>query len=94
MKGKSLFFGLLSGAVLGVLFAPDAGKKMREKMKSEMKKGGTGLSALKKSFVDMGHDILETVDDVRSKMDSQDEEQEDEKGVSFKKKPIHKSRKK
>lgn len=63
MKAKSLLFGLLSGAVLGVLFAPETGKKMREKFKEERKKGGTGFNSLKKSFVEMGSDIWETIEE-------------------------------
>lgn len=64
MKGKGILFGLLSGALLGVLFAPDRGKKLREKFKQERNKGGSGLNTLKGSFIDLGNDIWETIEDL------------------------------
>lgn len=76
MRGKGILFGLLSGALLGVLFAPDRGKKLREKFKQERKKGGTGLDTLKDSFMDLGNDIWETVEDFSSKNADQEEEME------------------
>ena len=63
MKGKGILFGLLAGTVLGVLFAPDEGKKLREKLKQERKKGGSGLETAKRSFIDFGNDIWETLED-------------------------------
>lgn len=62
MKGKGLLFGLLSGALLGVLFAPESGKKMREKLKKEREEGGTGISTLKDSLVEMGTDVLDSIE--------------------------------
>lgn len=70
MKGKSLLFGLLSGAIFGVLFAPKSGKKIREELKKEREKGGTGLDTLKASFLEMGSDVLESID----QMTPEDEE--------------------
>lgn len=39
-KKTGLILGLLTGATLGVLFSPDKGKKIREKVSKQMNKKG------------------------------------------------------
>lgn len=61
MKHKSgLFFGLLAGTALGILFAPKKGKQMRADIKRERTRGGYGIDTIKDGFVDMGKDIVDT----------------------------------
>lgn len=57
MKGKSLLFGLLSGTVLGVLFAPKSGKELRAKLTKERDAGGTGFDTITDSVVGMGKEM-------------------------------------
>lgn len=54
---KSIFVGLLAGTALGILFSPKKGKEFRNDLKKEIDKGGTGLSAIKDTFVKMSKDI-------------------------------------
>ncbi|MBN1494797.1 YtxH domain-containing protein [Candidatus Peregrinibacteria bacterium] len=61
---SGLFFGLLTGAVLGILFAPKKGRDLREQIKQERDEGGTGVGALKDSFVGMGKDLAGTAKEV------------------------------
>lgn len=51
-KKTGLILGLLTGATLGVLFSPDKGKKIREKVTKKMNKKGfcNLLSCLKEKF--------------------------------------------
>lgn len=76
MKHKSgLFFGLLAGTALGILFAPKKGKQMRADIKRERTRGGYGVDAVKAGFLDMGKDILDTArttyesDEVQEKLE-------------------------
>ncbi len=59
MKLKSLLIGLLTGAGLGILFAPKKGKELRSNIIKERKDGGTGLeeitSAMKESATEAAH---------------------------------------
>lgn len=59
MKLKSLLFGLLTGAGLGILFAPKKGKDLRQNIIKERKEGGTGLeelgTAMKESATEAAH---------------------------------------
>jgi len=52
------------GTLLGVLFAPRKGKDLRKELKQEVSKGGMGTETLKKNFVEMGHDMANTAEEV------------------------------
>ncbi|MCK9185950.1 YtxH domain-containing protein [Candidatus Gracilibacteria bacterium] len=54
---KGLIAGLLAGTAVGILFAPKKGEETRNKIKSEIKRGGTGLSAVKETLEGVGKDI-------------------------------------
>ncbi len=58
MKLKSLFLGIVAGASLGMLFAPKAGKDLRDKMKKERDDGGSGLNSLGDSMKESGESLL------------------------------------
>ncbi len=58
MKLKSLLLGIVAGASLGMLFAPKAGKDLREKMKKERDDGGSGLTSLGDSMKESGESLL------------------------------------
>ncbi|MBI5413106.1 YtxH domain-containing protein [Candidatus Peregrinibacteria bacterium] len=69
-------FGLIFGTVFGVLFAPRKGKELREKMKSERKKGKFGIAPLKDDMQHLGQELMamakdfyhsETVSDIVEK---------------------------
>lgn len=55
--------GLLSGTALGVLFAPDRGKDLRERIKADIKKGNYGYQPLVDDFKKMGGEMAETAKD-------------------------------
>ena len=70
------FFGLIFGTIFGVLFAPRKGKELREKMKSERKKGKFGIAPLKDDMQHLGQELIalakdfynsETVSDIVEK---------------------------
>jgi gas vesicle protein len=52
--------GLLAGAATGVLFTPVNGKKFRDKLSKEIKKGGYGKESLYKHFQSIAHEIKDT----------------------------------
>ena len=56
--------GLLSGTALGVLFAPNKGKDLRERIKADIKKGEYGYKPLLEDFKKMGNEVTETAKDV------------------------------
>jgi len=60
---KSLVAGLLAGTALGVLFSPNKGEDIRNKIKEEIDSGGNGLNAVKDTLTAMGKDIGETASD-------------------------------
>ncbi len=63
-KRGGLFFGVIVGTLLGILFAPRKGKELRKQLKDEVSKGGMGTETLKKNFTEMGHDIADTAEEV------------------------------
>lgn len=76
-----LFFGVIVGTLLGILFAPRKGKELRKQLKDEVKKGGVGTETLKKNFVEMGHDIADTAEEVYSMPEVQDQVNKGKKHV-------------
>jgi gas vesicle protein len=67
-KNKSgLFFGVVMGTLLGVLFAPRKGKDLRDKVSREIKGGGLGVKTLGNNFQAMGRDIADTAHEVYEK---------------------------
>lgn len=59
-----LFFGVIMGTILGVLFAPKKGKELRTQLKKEIDKGGIGTETLKDNFIAMGQDMADTAHDI------------------------------
>lgn len=59
-----LFFGVIMGTILGVLFAPRKGKELRKDLKEEVQKGGLGTETLKKNLVAMGKEMAATAETV------------------------------
>lgn len=58
MRGKlGLLFGLITGAILGFLFAPKPGNKLRTEISKERASGGTGMEALKGTVKDIGKEM-------------------------------------
>lgn len=70
---KSLLVGTLAGIGLGVLFSPKKGTDFRKNLKSEVDKGGTGLSTIKDTFVKMGKDIGGTCKDCYNELSETEE---------------------
>lgn len=58
------FFGLLFGAVIGILFAPQKGKDLRAKIKSERKKGKLGIAPLQDDMKQLGRDIAQIAKEI------------------------------
>lgn len=63
----SLLLGLSLGTIAGVLFAPSKGKELRKNIKHEIDKGGTGISAVKRSLKGMAVDMVDTADQMTDK---------------------------
>ena len=70
---KSLFAGILAGTALGILFSPKKGKHVRKDIKEEVDEGGTGLSSIKDTIVEMGKDIGETCKECYEEVTDSDE---------------------
>lgn len=58
--------GLVSGAVLGMLYAPRTGKQLREHMKKDRKKGGSGIKPLTDDVKDFGKSLQSLASDMYS----------------------------
>lgn len=58
------FLGLVFGALVGVLFAPRKGKDLREKIKSDRKKGALGFAPLQDDFKTIGLEIADIAIDI------------------------------
>lgn len=63
----SLLLGLSLGTIAGVLFAPSKGKELRKNIRHEINKGGTGISAVKRSLKGMAVDMVDTADQMTDK---------------------------
>ncbi len=64
-KGKiSLLLGVAAGAVTGMLFAPNKGKALRDKIAKERKSGGFGHKVVAKDLAKMADDISVMAQDV------------------------------
>ena len=61
---SGIFWGIITGTLLGILFAPKKGKDLRDSIKKERDKGGHGLDAVKKGFIGMGKDLKDTAEEV------------------------------
>jgi len=59
-RRSGLLLGILTGAVLGILFAPRKGRDLREQIQREREEGGMGVEALKEGFIGMGKDMAGT----------------------------------
>lgn len=88
-KGTKIgwMLGLLSGTALGVLFAPNRGKDLRERIKSDIKKGNYGYQPLVDDFKKMGGEVTDTAKDVYAS----DHVQKAKKAVQKKAKELRKA---
>jgi len=55
--GSNLLLGIVTGTVLGILFAPKKGKELRDQIKKERQKGGIGIDTIKEGFISMGREM-------------------------------------
>lgn len=55
----ALALGLITGALTGILFAPQKGKELRSKIMSERKSGGSGAKAIGEDIKQMGTEIFD-----------------------------------
>ncbi|EKD63989.1 MAG: hypothetical protein ACD_51C00109G0004 [uncultured bacterium] len=55
----ALALGLITGALTGILFAPQKGKELRSKIMNERKSGGSGAKAVGDDVKQMGADIFD-----------------------------------
>ncbi len=66
-----LFFGVIMGTILGVLFAPRKGKDLRAKLKKEVEAGGIGSETFKESFLEMGKEVANSAEKIYQKPEVQ-----------------------
>lgn len=59
-----LFFGLIFGTIFGVLFAPRKGKDLRQRMKTDRKKGRFGVAPLQDDLKSLGQELAEIARDL------------------------------
>ncbi len=71
-KSSKFLFYLLSGAGLGVMFAPKKGSEMVADIKRERAAGGNGIEAVKTGFLGMGRDMAATATAVYQKDEVQE----------------------
>ena len=63
----SLLLGLSLGTIAGVLFAPAKGKELRKSIRTEIEKGGSGISSVRRSLKGMAVDMVDTADQMTDK---------------------------
>ena len=73
---KALVVGALAGTAVGILFAPKKGKQIRDNIKDELNTGGTGLSSVKDTLVEMGKEIGGTCKECYSEISQSEEYKE------------------
>lgn len=73
---KALIAGALAGTAVGILFAPKKGKQIRDSIKDELSTGGTGLSSVKDTLVEMGKEIGGTCKECYSEIAQSEEYKE------------------
>jgi gas vesicle protein len=56
--------GLIFGALFGVLFAPEKGKDLRQRIRTDRKKGGLGLAPLKRDMQHLGKELAGIARDI------------------------------
>jgi len=61
---SGIILGLVTGTVLGILFAPKKGKELRDQIKKERDGGCLGVNALKKGFDGMEKDMASSAKNV------------------------------
>jgi len=57
----SLIFGILAGALMGVLFTPGKGKELRGKFVREIKDGGLGTKTISSNYRQTVLNILNSI---------------------------------
>lgn len=95
---KALLGGVIAGTALGILFSPKKGKDLRKTIKDEVDEGGTGLSSIKETLVEMGKEIGDTAREAYDEITESEEYAEGKKrlkkSVSNAKKEVKKAYKK
>lgn len=56
--------GLVTGALTGILFAPEKGKSLRDKIMHEKKDGGSGAKAVGDNLKKMGSEIYDLMKEI------------------------------
>lgn len=52
--------GIVTGTLVGILFAPKKGEELRKNLKKERQKGGVGLDTLKGAYKGLGKEIADS----------------------------------
>ncbi|MFA6528707.1 MAG: YtxH domain-containing protein, partial [Candidatus Gracilibacteria bacterium] len=60
----ALALGLITGALTGILFAPEKGKELRGKIMNEKREGGSGAKAVGDNLKKMGSEIYDLMKEI------------------------------